>query len=176
MLRLIISSLLILGAAAVPAAKELSERQLSTYTLKVTGSGISSDTFLQVTEVDGTNYVGLVPSADATAFSYDSASNELSATDETDVTVFSQTFLNQGDLYEETPAPISFRNETDISNCIDTNECGFESWTLDPASGAIGIIRATSPKLYACDDGSQILLWIGPTTWSMCTPVTLSAI
>lgn len=176
MLRLILSSLLVLGAAAIPAAKELSERQLSTYTLKVTGSGITADTFLKVTEVDGTNYVGLAPSADATTFSYDAATNELSALDDAAVTVFSQTFLNLGDVYEETPTPVSFRNETDIDACIDTDECGFEAWTLDPASGALGVVRTTSPKFYACDDGTQVLLWIGPTTWELCTPVSLSAI
>ncbi|KAK6514841.1 hypothetical protein TWF506_007203 [Arthrobotrys conoides] len=178
MLRLIISSLLVLGAAAVPAAKELSERQLTAYTLKVTGSGIATDTFLKITEVDGTSYVGLVPAADASTFSYDSTTSELSAVDDAAVTLFSQSFLNQGDVYEETPAPVSFRNETDINGCIDTNECGFESWTLDSESGALGVVRTTSPKLYACDDGAQALLWIGPTTWGtpFCTPVTLSAI
>ncbi|KAF3084627.1 hypothetical protein TWF102_000894 [Orbilia oligospora] len=178
MLRLILSSLLVLGAAAVPAAKELSERQLPTYTLKVTGSGIAADTFLKITEVDGTNYVGLVPVADASTFSYDSATSELSAVDDAAVTLFSQSFLNQGDVYEETPAPVSFRNETDINGCVDTNECGFESWTLDPASGALGVVRTTSPSLYACDDGAQYLLWIGPTTWvtTFCTPISLSAV
>ncbi|KAK6530677.1 hypothetical protein TWF281_007516 [Arthrobotrys megalospora] len=176
MLRLILSSLLVLGAAAAPAAQELAERQLSTYTLKVTGSGITDDTFLKITEVDGTNYAGLVPSAEASTFSYDSSSNELSAVDNEATTLFSQTFLSQGDVYEETPAPISFRNETDIEECIGTSVCGFENWTLDLGSGAIGIVRATTPKLYACDNGETVLLWVGPTAWAMCTPVSVSVV
>ncbi|KAK6337581.1 hypothetical protein TWF730_002976 [Orbilia blumenaviensis] len=178
MLRLIISSLLVLGAAAIPAAKELSERQLTTYTLKVTGTGISADTFLKVTEVDGTNYLGLVPSTEAGTFSYEVATSELSSLDDAATTVFSQTFLNQGDIYEETPAPVSFRNETDIDDCIQNELCGFESWTLDPASGILGVVRTTSPKLYACDDGSQVLLWVGPNAWDLasCTPVSVSAV
>ncbi|EPS39426.1 hypothetical protein H072_6791 [Dactylellina haptotyla CBS 200.50] len=179
MLRLLLSSLLVLGAAAVPAAKELTARDLTSIKIKVTGSGIAADSYAQFIDFNNANYVQLSSAADATAFSYDSSSQQLGAADVTAGTdVFSQTFFYQGDVYDETPSPISFKTQSDITDCSDVNICRYETWNYNTSAQSLTVDRPSLPKFYVCesDDGTQALLWIGPTSWTLCTPVTLSVV
>ncbi|KAF3913344.1 hypothetical protein ABW20_dc0104529 [Dactylellina cionopaga] len=169
MLRFIVSTLLVLGAAAVPSAR-FAVRQSSS-TITVTGTDIATGTTLQIVDVDGTNYIGLAQSGPS-SFSYDATSQQLSAIDDTNTDVFSQTFFNLDSVYDDTPSPVSFKTESDMTDCIGTNLCRYEVWTLTDT--ALGVARTSQPKLYACSDGDQTLLWVGPNGWTLCTPVTLA--
>ncbi|KAF3940981.1 hypothetical protein ABW19_dt0208456 [Dactylella cylindrospora] len=178
MLRIFLSALLVLGATAAPIAQDedvlsivisdaVPQAELPAYKIQVTGDDISKDTYLHLADVEGKSLLQLKDTLDATEFIFDHETQRLGVVD-TDTTLFSQR-----DLYKEGPAPVEFKTLSDVGECLDTVKCRYDLWSLDHLTGAIGIIRATHPVLYACEE----LLWTGPEEGlDGCTQVSLTMV
>ncbi|KAK6530394.1 hypothetical protein TWF694_003749 [Orbilia ellipsospora] len=174
MLRLLFSALLALSATAGVSGRKFARRSVSSITIQASGNlDDNSVSFLSISS--DTDYVQLVTQDIASTFSFDSSSQRLSATDDTDTDVFATTFAYLGDTYSETPAPVSFQNVTAIADCIDSGLCQYESWAIS-SSDALTIPRSSQPVFYACDDTAGPMLWVGPAEWPICTPVTLAVV
>lgn len=157
----IILSLTLITSAAIPVrgsdildtvylADSTINIKLPAYSIKATGLGINSDSFLHLNP-DGV--VTLSTESGATPFTFDHATQRLSVDDSNGV-VFARR-----DLLATGPGVISFKEASVLGNCLDFNTCRYDIWSLDNQSGRIGLVRADTKYLYIC--GEDESLWAG---------------